>query len=199
MLKTLLLCFPLFLCACTSTTPKNTDNICDIFKEKNNWYHETKKSYEKWGIPIHVSMAIMHQESHFVADAQPPRTRLLGFIPWLRPSTAYGYAQAIDATWQEYLNNISHWRAERDEFADASDFIGWYCSISHQRLGISKWDTDKLYLAYHEGHGGYKRKTYLNKPWLLRVAKKVDKKSRQFRSQLSSCKDELESTHSFFW
>lgn len=198
--STLSLCFYLLLSACTATTPKNTQNICDIFREKNDWYAKAKDASKKWGVPIHVNMAIMHQESHFVADAKPPRPWLLGIIPWFRNSSAYGYAQAQNGTWQEYLaHKDSHWSGDRDDFADATDFIGWYCSISHNRLGISKWDTQKLYLAYHDGHGGYYRKTYLQKPWLIRTAKKVHKKSQQFNAQLSGCKDELESTGWFFW
>ena len=194
------LCSLLFLCSCTATTPKNVNNICEIFREKDDWYTEAKESYDKWGVPIHVTMAIMHQESHFVADAQPPRPWLLGIIPWFRSSSAYGYAQAQEGTWQDYLsNNSSHWSADRDDFADASDFIGWYCSISHDRLGLSKWDTQKLYLAYHEGHGGYSRKTYQKKPWLIKTAKKVNVKSKRFQSQLASCQDEFKSTNWFFW
>jgi len=185
--------------SCTATTPKNTQNLCKIFKEKDDWYAEAKESYEKWGLPIHINMAIMHQESRFVADAQPPRPKLLGFIPWFRSSSAYGYPQAQDGTWDDYLKNGGDWGADRDEFSDACDFIGWYCSISHRKLGISKWDSKNLYLAYHEGHGGYKRKTYLKKPWLIKTAKKVAKKSQQFNAQLSTCKEELESTSWFFW
>jgi hypothetical protein len=189
----------LCLSSCTATTPKSINNVCTIFKEKDDWYAQAKESYKKWGIPIHINMAIMYQESRFVADAKPPRTRLLGIIPWSRLSSAYGYAQAIDGTWDKYLNSDGSWGADRDEFSDANDFIGWYCSISHRKLGISKWDTQKLYLAYHEGHSGYKRKTFLKKRWLLRTAKKVAKKSQQFNAQLSGCKDELESTSWFFW
>jgi len=187
------------LSSCTAIPPKYTDNICKVFKEKDDWYADAKASYEKWGLPIHVNMAIMHQESRFVADAKPPRPRLLGFIPWFRSSSAYGYPQAQDGTWDDYLKSAGDWGADRDDFADACDFIGWYCSISHNKLGISKWDTEKLYLAYHEGHGGYKRKTYLKKRWLMNTAKKVTKKSQRYNSQLSGCKDELESTSWFFW
>ncbi len=193
-------CSLLFLCSCTATPPKNVNNICDIFREKNDWYADVKESYDKWGVPIHVTMAIMYQESRFVADAQPPRPWLLGIIPWFRSSSAYGYAQAQDSTWQDYLaNNHSRWSADRDDFADASDFIGWYCSISHNRLGLSKKDTQKLYLAYHEGHGGYSRKTYQKKPWLIKTAKKVTQKSKTFQLQLVNCKDEFKSTSWFFW
>lgn len=194
------LCIALLLSACTTTTPQNINNICEVFKEKDGWYTDAKESSEKWGVPIHVNMAIMLQESQFVADAQPPRRWLMGIIPWFRPSSAYGYAQAIDTTWQEYIDhNDSHWSADRDDFYDASDFIGWYCSVSHQKLGISKWDTHRLYLAYHEGHNGYKRKTWFKKPWLIKTAKKVNNKSSYFQKQLSKCKDELESTSGFFW
>ena len=190
----------LLLPACTATPPKNTQNICSIFLEKDDWYIQAKDAYEKWGIPINVTMAIMHQESRFVADAQPPRPWLLGIIPWFRSSSAYGYAQAQDGTWDDYLKNSqSIWSADRDEFADACDFIGWYCSISKQQLGIALTDTKKLYLAYHEGHGGYQRKTYTKKPWLMDIAKKVSKKSNLYLTQLSTCKDELESSHWFFW
>lgn len=201
MIKKILYFYILFvLSACTATTPKHINNICDIFREKEDWYFEAKDTYEKWGVPIHVQMAIMHQESSFIADARPPRPWLLGIIPWFRSSSAYGYAQAQDEAWSEYLRHSeSHWGAERDDFADACDFIGWYCSISHRKLGISKWDPKNLYLTYHEGRGGYSRKTYLKKPWLIKVAKKVENKSKQFRRQLLTCKDELESKSWFFW
>jgi len=187
------------LLSCTASTPRKTHNICEVFKEKDDWYAEAKDTYEKWGLPIHINMAIMHQESRFVADAKPPRPWLLGIIPWFRSSSAYGYAQAQDGTWDDYLESDGGWGADRDEFSDACDFIGWYCSISHHKLGISKWDTQNLYLAYHEGHGGFKRKTYLKKAWLMNTAKKVAKKSEQFNAQLSGCKEELESTSWFFW
>ena len=94
------LCISFLLSACTASTPQNINNICAIFNEKDDWYSEAKESYEKWGVPIHVSMAIMYQESRFVADAQPPRPWLLGIIPWFRDSSAYGYAQAQDGTWR---------------------------------------------------------------------------------------------------
>ncbi|MBL6987891.1 MAG: hypothetical protein ISR72_12815 [Methylobacter sp.] len=189
----------LFLTACTALPPKNSDNICSTFREKEDWYDDAKNSFEKWGVPIHIQMAIMHQESHFVADAQPPRPWFLGFIPLPRASSAYGYAQAKDETWEGYQNKAGSWGADRDDFADATDFIGWYCNISHTRLGISKLDAKNLYLAYHEGHGGFKRKSFLKKTWLQRVAIKVAKRANLFQRQLGKCKNELESESSFFW
>ena len=181
----------LFICAlsaCTAMPPRNSDNLCATFKEKDDWYDDTQHSYKKWGIPIPVQMAIMHQESHFVADAKPPRIWLLGFIPWFRPSSAYGYAQALDQTWQDYIDKTGSWMADREDFGDASDFIGWYCAVSHNQLGIATGDAKNLYLAYHEGNAGYRRKTYLNKSGLTRVAEKVANRARLFKSQLEGCK-----------
>lgn len=175
------------LAACTPLPPKNSGNICATFTEKDGWYDDARRSSEKWGIPIPVQMAIMYQESRFVADAEPARPWLLGFIPWFKASTAYGYAQAKDETWDNYLDQAGGWSADRDDFADAADFIGWYCNISYSKLGIAKWDARNLYLAYHEGHGGYKRKSYLQKPWLLQIANKVAKQASLFQKQLNAC------------
>ena len=177
----------IILVACSALPPKNTDNLCATFHEKNNWYDAAWKASQKWGIPIPILMAIMHQESRFVADAKPPRPWLLGIIPWFRSSSAYGYAQAKDETWDHYLSSNGYSDAERDEFADSADFIGWYCHISHIKLHIAKQDTRNLYLAYHEGHRGYQYKSYLKKSWLLRVADKVASRAKLFQRQLQQC------------
>ncbi len=199
MKKSLILLLLLYMmAACTALTPKNSDNLCSTFREKEGWYDDAKNSFEKWGVPIPIQMAIMHQESHFVADAQPPRPWLLGFIPLPRASSAYGYAQAKDETWDSYQDKAGSWGADREEFADATDFIGWYCDISHTRLGISKLDTKNLYLAYHEGHGGFQRKSYLQKEGLVQIANKVAKRAKLFQSQLGECQGDLENKGWFF-
>jgi hypothetical protein len=189
----------LFITGCSTSPPSNTENLCAIFKEKDDWYEASKEAEQQWNVPIAVQMAIMHQESRFVADAQPPRPRLLGFIPWFRNSSAYGYPQAQDGTWEDYLENGGKWSADRDDFADSTDFIGWYCAISHQKLGIAKWDARNLYLAYHEGHHGFKRQTHRNKTWLIKTAQKVDHKAKRYQAQLKTCEQELGSSGWFFW
>lgn len=196
--KPLILFLSLFLAACTALPPKNTENICSAFREKQGWYDDAKNSFKKWGIPIPVQMAIMHQESHFVADAEPPRPWLLGIVPLPRASSAYGYAQAKDETWDDYQSQAGSWGADRDEFSDAIDFIGWYCNISYTRLGISKLDTKSLYLAYHEGHSGYHHKNYLQKAGLVQIADKVAKRAKLFQSQLGECQNDLENKGGFF-
>ncbi len=180
--------FYLFLASCASSPPTHTENICVVFTEQDEWYADSQKASAKWGVPTPVIMAIMHQESHFVADAKPPRTWLLGIIPWFRPSSAYGYAQAQDAAWGDYQDSAGSWWSDRDDFADAADFIAWYCAISHRKLGIGVADAKNLYLAYHEGHQGFRQKTYLKAAWLRRVADSVAARAKQFQQQLNGCK-----------
>ncbi len=180
------------LSSCATYKPSNTSDICNIFAGEIDWYEAARKSQHDWGTPIYVLMAIMHQESRFVADAQPDRDWLLGFIPLPRKSSAYGYAQAQDAAWNDYMKQTGSWGADRDDFEDAIDFIGWYTDGSHKRLGISKWDTYAQYLAYHEGRGGYSRKTYNKKPWLIGVAKKVARRAVTYNNQLKTCQSRLD-------
>ncbi len=167
------------------------DNICEIFREKRAWYKSAHASYRRWGIPIPVMMAIMHQESRFEAKAKPPRTTCLCIFPGPRPSTAYGYAQALDATWEKYKRSTGKRGADRDDFADAVDFIGWYCNISHTKCRIARNDAYNLYIAYYEGQGGFLRKTYQKKAWLQRVAGKVESRAKMYEKQLASCEREF--------
>ncbi len=169
------------------------DDSCEIFREKDDWFEVTQDVYERWGVPPHVQLAIMHQESRFQYDAKPPRDTILWVIPWFRKSSAYGFAQVKDSTWEWYQEKTGNTWADRDDFEDAADFIGWYGYMTYKTLGISKWDAYKQYLAYHEGHGGYRRGTYRSKPWLMKVARKVDSRASRYHTQLSRCKDELES------
>ena len=182
----------LSLAGCASGPPRDINNICSIFDQKNKWYQAALESQKQWGTPIHVQMAIMWQESSFRDDAQPERSKIFGFIPWTRPSSAYGYPQAKDETWDWYKKKTGNRGADRDDFDDAIDFIGWYTNYSHRTLGISKWDAYRQYLAYHEGHGGYKQKTYRKKNWLQTVSRNVDNQSKRYAKQLKRCESSLD-------
>ncbi|MFM2483097.1 hypothetical protein [Celerinatantimonas sp. YJH-8] len=179
------------LVGCATPPPKNPENICDIFRENHDWYEAAKAMNERWGTPIQVPMAIMYQESGFKHNAKQPMRYFLGIIPTGRVSSAYGYSQAQDDTWRDYQRETGHRGAERDDFDDAIDFIGWYVFKTNQLNGISKWDAYKQYLNYHEGWGGYQRGTYRDKKWLLRVAQQVNQRASRYRAQFHECKDEL--------
>ncbi len=191
-----MLCFVMSSC---TYQPKNIDNICQIFLGNVNWYKDAKNSNKRWGTPINVMMAIMHQESSFVDDARPPRRWFLWVIPLPRSSSAYGYAQAQDPVWGEYKKATGKKFADRDDFDDAIDFIGWYTHLTQRRLKISKWDAYNQYLAYHEGRGGYSRGTYNKKPWLKKVANKVKLRAARYNKQLKGCEARLEKMASSWW
>lgn len=189
----LFFCFTLLgsLAGC-ATRPSNINNICHMFEQKRGWYKSAKATEKKWNVPVFVTMAFIHQESRFRAKAAPPRKKILWIIPGPRPSSAYGYAQALDGTWNQYRKSTGNRGGDRDDFDDAADFIGWYNNKSYRKNKIKRGDAYNLYLAYHEGHGGYARATYKRKPWLIKVSKKVQKRSRRYQQQYGSCQKELE-------
>lgn len=178
-------------CATHQQKPRQVHNVCQIFKQNPKWYHATKSTAKRWGVPVHVQMAIIHQESGFDAHAQPPRRRLFWIIPWTRPSTAYGYSQALNGTWDHYKKSSRRYGAKRHDFSHAADFMGWYVNNVHRKLGISKEDAYNLYLAYHDGIGGYSRRTHYRKAWLINVAKKVKVRAWTYQKQLERCEAHL--------
>ncbi|MFL0809298.1 MAG: transglycosylase SLT domain-containing protein [Agarilytica sp.] len=177
--------------SCSSAPPKQQNNICQIFEEKSGWYKDALRAERKWGVPISVNMAFMYQESRFVANAKPPRKKILGFIPGPRKSSSYGYSQAKKETWKWYKKQSGHSGADRNDFDDAIDFVAWYNKVTVKKLGVAPNDAYALYLAYHEGHGGFKRGTHKKKQWLLNVASKVSQRAKRYDSQLKKCEKRL--------
>ncbi|MFY8298169.1 transglycosylase SLT domain-containing protein [Pseudoalteromonas sp. SS15] len=188
----LTLSFAAVLSGCATAPPKQPDNICKIFEEKEDWYYDARDAQDKWGSPKHVLMAMMYQESSFRHDAAPPMEYFLGFIPIGRASSAYGYSQAKTPTWQDYIRETGNSGADRDDFEDAIDFMAWFVNKTHKVNGISKWDAYAQYLNYHEGWGGYKRGTYRKKKWLMAVANKVKHRAGRYGAQLKRCEAELD-------
>ncbi len=171
----------------SGTAPRNLDDACSIAQQRPQYLKAFQKTEQKWGVPVHVQMATMHQESRFVSNAKTPHTYALGIIPMGRVSSAYGYSQALDGTWDDYKRSTGRRLARRDRISDAADFMGWYMNVSREKNGISLYDARNQYLAYHEGHTGYARGTYNRKSWLLNVANKVDARADLYQAQLATC------------
>lgn len=195
--KVLVLVLAVALTGCSSVPPSNPNNLCDIFDDKPSWYKDSKKAEKRWGSSVPVMMSIMYQESQFKHNARPARTKILWVIPGPRPSDAYGYPQAKDAVWNEYQEQSGNGWSRRDNFADAIDFIGWYNKQSQRRSKIRSNDSYNLYLAYHEGHGGYNRATYRKKNWLMNTARKVEDRAQQYEYQLRNCEERFQG--SWWW
>ena len=186
--KILTIVLLLFLSACSSV-PKNTADGCSIFSERYLWYKHAKKTEIKWGTPIYVQLAIIKMESDFDWLAKPERYKLFKIIPYKRPSSSFGYSQAVKGTWKQYKLETNNKYALRSRFKDSVDFIGWYTNKTEKLLKISKKDAFKQYIAYHEGWGAYKN--YKKNQKVISLAKKVEKQSKKYKKQLDNCKNSL--------
>jgi len=178
-----------FLVTSCSSIPTNTANSCSIFNERYLWYKHTKKVEQKWGTPIYIQLAIIKMESDFDWLAKPPRHKIFKVIPYKRPSSSFGYSQAVKGTWEQYKKETGNNLATRLRFKDSVDFIGWYTNKTESILKISKKDAFKQYLAYHEGWGNFKNYKQNNK--VIKLAKKVEKQSNIYKKQLFKCKNSL--------
>ena len=189
MKKNIIICSLFFFISSCTSIPKNTLNVCNIFSEKYLWYKFAKKTERKWGAPIELQMAIIKKESGFDWLAKPERTKIFKVIPWKRPSSSFGYSQAVIGTWDMYKKSTGNTLATRVLFKDSSDFIGWYVNQTYKRLKISKKNYFRQYLAYHEGWKNYKH--YNKKSNVVGYAKQVSIQAKKYRSQLNRCKRKL--------
>ena len=167
--------------------PRQLDNACSILSERPTYLAAFKAAERKYGVPVHVQMATIYQESKFVSDARTPFRYAAGVVPLGRQSSAYGYSQALDGTWEEYQDQTGKRSARRDRIKDATDFMGWYMAQTQSRLGVPLSDARNQYLAYHEGRTGFARGSFNSKPWLVRVAGEVGQRSNLYAVQLRSC------------
>lgn len=181
-----LLALVVALGSCAANPPRKPNDLCAIFDEKSSWRKAARRAEKKWGLPVHVGMAFLHRESSYVANARPPRKRLMGLVPWTRLSNAYGYAQATDEAWQDYAKATERWFIDRDDFADALDFIGWYNDRSHRLLGLPKHDAYRLYLAYYTGPTGYRRGHWKSER-IQGYARKVRTQAALYQRQYAVC------------
>ena len=185
----------MWIALCAPPPPSEPEDLCVVFQEKRRWYDAAKAAHQEWGLPESVLLAIVFQESSFRAGAQPARRIWLGFLPGFRPSTAFGFGQILDGTWQDYLASLepkARRRARRDRFSDVADFVGWYAHRVEKRTGVPPTAARELYLAYHEGAAGYARGRHREKTWLLRAADRVAARARRYEAQYAGCRADLE-------
>lgn len=170
------------------SAPRNLDNACSILAERPHYVRAFKQAERKWGVDTHVLMAMIYQESKFISDNRPPHQYALGVIPTGRQSSALGYSQALDGTWDEYRDIEGRRGSNRTNINDATDFMGWYMSLSRSENGIPLNDTYNQYLAYHDGRTGWRRGSYRSKPWLVRIAGEVRDRAVMYNAQLRTCR-----------
>ena len=179
-----------FLLTGCSSIPSNTSSSCSIFDERYLWYKHAKKVEQKWGTPIYIQLAIIKMESDFNWLAKPARQKIFKVIPYKRPSSSFGYSQAVKGTWEQYKKETGNKLATRLRFKDSVDFIGWYINKTNKILRISKKDAYKQYLAYYKGWGDYKN--YSEDKKAIIYAKSVKDMASKYRKQLITCKKNLD-------
>ncbi|MEJ6479227.1 MAG: hypothetical protein ACI86S_002024 [Paracoccaceae bacterium] len=169
------------------SAPREIDNACSIVRQHPDYLRAFRATERNWGVPTPTLMAMIYQESKFIGNNRPPHQYALGIIPTGRQSSAYGFSQALDGTWEEYQDQHGGRRSRRDDIGDATDFMGWYMEQTVTETGVALSDTRNQYLAYHEGRSGYNRGTYRSKAWLMRIAGEVADRAVMYDAQLRSC------------
>jgi hypothetical protein len=177
---------------CAAARPSRPSDLCSIFAEQPDWYEVARDSYRRWGVPVPLQLAVIHHESSFVSDARPPRHWYLGFIPGPRPSSAFGYGQVLDGTWDWYRDSTGESFADRDDFGDVTDFIGWYGYVGERRHGIRRDDPYSFYLSYLLGHAGYTRERQRRRDSADRAARAVASQTDRYARQYQSCRTYLD-------
>lgn len=182
----------LLLGACASAPqPSNAEiaDACLLLKGNRDWHDTMRTAARNWGAPMGFQLAIIKQESSFDGTALAPRgeRQWFGLVDGKRVSSAAGYSQALDGTWEMYKKATGKWNASRGSFHDSVDFIGWYFNTTGQRTGLDQYDYKAHYLAYHEGATGYLKGTWKGKPWLVDVASRVASQAARYESQISAC------------
>jgi hypothetical protein len=182
----------LFFVTSCSSIPKYPQDACKIFGENYLWYKSIKKSSDTYKAPIHIILAFVNKESGFNRWAKPKRTKLFKIIPYKRPSTSFGYSQAVNKTWELYKTETDSPLALRGRFKDSVMFIGWYISKTHKINKVPLDDPYRQYLNYYLGWGNYAKKKYKTDKNSIIFAKKVEKQSKIYKNQLNECKKSLD-------
>ena len=190
--------FLFFIITSCSSIPKYPQNACKIFGENYLWYKSAKKSSDTYGAPIHIILAIVNKESGFNRWAKPKRYKLFKVIPYKRPSSSFGYSQAVNKTWELYKTETNNPLALRTRFKDSVMFIGWYMNKTKKTNNISMNDAYRQYLNYYLGWGNYSKKIYKTDKNAIIYAKKVEKLSNIYKNQLKDCQNNLNKKYIIF-
>ena len=187
----------LFIASCSSI-PKYPQDACKIFGENYLWYKSIKKSSDTYKAPIHIILAFVNKESGFNRWAKPKRTKLFKIIPYKRPSSSFGYSQAVNKTWELYKTETNNPFALRTRFKDSVMFIAWYMNKTKKINKIPVTDPYRQYLNYYLGWGNYSKKVYKTDKKAIIYAKSVEKLSKIYKNQLKECQKNLNNKYIIF-
>ncbi len=187
-----------FFIASCSSVPKYPQDACKIFGEKYFYLKYTRAASKKWGVPISTILAVINKESGFKRFAKPPRHKLFKIIPYRRPSSSFGFSQAINKTWELYKKENNKPTALRISYRSSSDFVGWYFWKANKINKVSLSNTRDLYLNYYLGFSAYKNKAYRTDKKAIIFAMSVEKQAKVYKNQLRECKSILKKSYIIF-
>lgn len=175
LMRNLLIFCSIFIFWLPMSSFADSNSICQVIKVHPSWYKDAKAVQKKYGVPVYVQLAIIHEESHFKANARNPH------------SSAFGYAQAVNQIWTTYKASSGNSKDVRNNFADATKFIGWYAQRMHKQINVSPKSAYELYLAYHDGAGGYLSDMHKKYDSTKRLADHVQQVAGQYKEALIAC------------
>ena len=143
-------------------------------------------------------LAFVNKESGFNRWAKPRRTKIFKVIPYKRPSSSFGYSQAVNKTWELYKKETNNSLALRTRFKDSVMFIGWYINKTNKINRVPLNDAYRQYLNYYLGWGSYAKKAYKTDKKAIIYAKSVEKQSKIYRNQLKECQKNLNNKYIIF-
>ncbi len=193
--------------------PAQVADACVLLDARPGWWRAVKASEAVWGVSPGLQLAVIGQESGFRRLAAPPRLHPyfvrsvrgayrsvdgvigtdLNALQWPTLMTAYGYPQAIDATWARYKTTMNKPTAMRVRFADAADFVGWYLHSQSVDHAIPLSDACALYLSYYTGHGQHDCVfNPIPDPKMQAVASKLTAQAAAYDEQIAGCAAQLD-------
>ena len=117
---------------------------------------------------------------------------------WGRPTPTatlldYDLVRSLESSGPQLTSKTKgDWPALYRRFLKSPNFVGWYNRLSHERLGIPFSSPRQLYLAYHEGRGGYARRSFEQKPAITGLASRVRNRAFRYDHQLKTCEQEFQ-------
>jgi|AntRauTorckE5430_2_1112549.scaffolds.fasta_scaffold00318_18 hypothetical protein len=159
--------------------------ICHVIQSNWGWARALKRVSKDYDISPGLLLSVIYHESGFRPNVRPKPYMVFGVIPW-QVSSAYGYGQIKQETWDWYKSHNPGWFQSRTQFPDTLNFIGWYYSLFLKKTETKTVHRD-FYLAYHEGLGGYQRGTYHGNDWLIKKAESVALRAKLYDEKLNDC------------
>lgn len=150
---------------------------CALLAAHKGWPEALANAQARWDVPPAPLMAVVRQESNFKVEAKITQ-----------PLAPFGYAQADARTWSAYRSAVGRPHADRANFTDAVDFIGWYFAATKARTGapyVKQLATH--YLAYSRGQNRPSKAS----PAARRNAAKVVAYAKAYEKDLAACPPKL--------